>query len=375
MIAGSVMLASVVEFYSSRFQAPEHLIDSEESLKYYYYFGGVVYRWKLWGAIYLSSAGLALSLFTVLVHFDTLVAPNLWIALFRDGSLAERNWILFLTLFWGAAVHVCTRFVRSFGFTLMLLVAFVHYLVFTHVYYDHVSFKSTLSVGESQANVFFTTWIAFGASALNFRVWRESAGLPSIADKFTTIYDGRRETTYNWIWTGWFSCIFAGAATDMYYNRDEIDIRYRGDPVSLGQKDWIIILGVVWAEVTLCAAAIVFNEFFHKACRLPCTVKRSTGPYHCVFAWRQLEFFVIVVDTAVKFWVILEYAGVDGVIPGLSNAYFGVWGSFFNGVFCLGTWLKENKNIKFFVRDDSDSHSSDNEATRKAQSRSFEEQH
>ena len=40
------------------------------------------------------------------------------------------------------------------------------------------------------------------------------------------------------------------------------------------------------------------------------------------------------------------------VIPGLSNAYFGLWGSFFNGVFCLGTWLRENKNTEYLVRDD-----------------------
>lgn len=49
--------------------------------------------------------------------------------------------------------------------------------------------------------------------------------------------------------------------------------------------------------------------------------------------------------------VILEYTAVGGLINGLSNAYFGAWGSFFNSVFCFGTWLKENKNIDFFVRE------------------------
>jgi hypothetical protein len=52
-----------------------------------------------------------------------------------------------------------------------------------------------------------------------------------------------------------------------------------------------------------------------------------------------------------KFYVILEYTAVGGLINGLSNAYFGAWGSFFNSVFCFGTWLKENKNIDFFVRE------------------------
>jgi hypothetical protein len=289
---------------------------------YFFFAGGVVYRWKLWGAIYMSSAGVALSLLSVLVHFDTIAAPTLWVSLFRDGSLAERNWILFLVLFWAAAVHVCT---------------------------------STLSVGESQANVYFTTWIAFASTALNYGVWRESAGLQSFASKLTS-----RETTYNWIWISFFSFIFAGAATDMYYNRDQIVLRFRGQPLDLATKDWTIILSVVWSEVTLCLTAIVLNESFQTSWRLPCVVSRRDHKYRCVFGWRQLEGPVLLISTGCKFWVILEYAAVDGVIPGLSNAYFGVWGSFFNGVFALGTWLRENKNIEYIVRDDGGSENQSN---------------
>lgn len=195
--------------------------------------------------------------------------------------------------------------------------------------------KSTLSVGESQANVYFTTWIAFAATATNYGVWRESAGLPSMTDKVSTLYDGKRETTYHWIWTGCFSCIFAGAATDMYYNRGEIDIRYRGDPISLKDKDWIIILVVVWAEVALCAAAIALNEVLlpkYTTCRLPCTVRRTStgGSCHCTFSWRLLEFFVVLVDTGVKFWVILEYASVDG---GMQMFFF------FSSFYCFVWWF------------------------------------
>lgn len=172
---------------------------------------------------------------------------------------------------------------------------------------------STLSVGESQPNVYFTTWIAFAASALNYGIWRESAGLPSLSDKVTTQFDGRRETTYNWMWTGFFSSIFAGAATDMYYNRDEIDIRYQGEPVTLKDKDWRIVLIVVWAEVVLCATAILFNEASLGSCRLPsCAVQRPSGLYRCVFGWRHLEGFILLVDIGVKFYVILKYAAADG---------------------------------------------------------------
>jgi hypothetical protein len=314
-VAGAVMLVSVVQFYRQRSGAPAELDPSIDPNQYYYFFGGVVLRWKLWGAIYLSSAGVFISGMTVVLHFDDILAPRLWSSLFRDGSLAERNWIWSMIVFWAACVHVCT---------------------------------GTLSVGESQANVFFTTWIAFAAAAMNYGVWRESAGLPPLA------VESNRETTYNWMWIWVFSALFAGSATDMYYNRENIVLRYRGQPLDLVHKDWIIILSVVWSETALCLIAIYLNERMETSCRLPCYVRRSTGTYRCVLGWRQWEGFVLLVATACKFWVILKYASVDGVIPGLSNAYFGVWGSFFNGVFCLGTWLRENKNIEYVVREDRD---------------------
>jgi hypothetical protein len=53
----------------------------------------------------------------------------------------------------------------------------------------------------------------------------------------------------------------------------------------------------------------------------------------------------------VFFWFIYIYTGVDGAINGTSNAYYSLWGSFFNAVFAFGTWLRENKGIEYIVRD------------------------
>jgi hypothetical protein len=343
MMASSVMLVSVVQFYRQRGFQDDAMVTYDP----YYYFSnnGVVYRWKLWGTVSVSSAGMVLSLLSIWVHLDTLVAPDLWAVAVRDGSRIEQCWILGLLLFWAAAVHVCT---------------------------------STLSVGESQPNVYFATWIAFGATAMNYSVWRESAGRKQTMwhreysryqrrqnrDSFRNSQRSNasqgadhRETTYNWLWIGFFSCIFAGAATDIYFNRDNIVLRFRGVPLDLLPHDWIIILTVVWSEVALCCLAVLLNTTWSAAastpsCRLPhCTIPREDRPerYRCVFGWRQMEGLVILLTTGLKFWVILKYAAVDGVIPGLSNAYFGVWGSFFNGVFCFGTWLRENKNIEYIV--------------------------
>jgi hypothetical protein len=345
LMASAVMLVSVVQFYRQRgFQD-----DAAGTYDPYYYFSnnGLVYRWKLWGAVCVSSAGMVLSLWSVWVHLDTFVAPAWWAVAVRDGSRIEQVWIGGLLLFWAAGVHICT---------------------------------STLSVGESQPNVYFATWIAFGATAMNYSVWRASSGRAETVWQREFRYPPRRrnrdswrtsqrseesqgadhrETTYNWLWVGFFSCIFAGAATDIYFNRDNIVLRLRGEPLNLHSHDWIIILTVVWSEVALCGLAVLLNTTWSAAastpsCRLPrCTIPREERPehYRCVFGWRQVEGLVILFTTGLKFWVILKYAAVDGVIPGLSNAYFGVWGSFFNGVFCFGTWLRENKNIEYIVLD------------------------
>lgn len=308
------MLVSIVQFYREQKLFSE-LLDQE---KFFVASTGLVYRWKLWGSIYMSATGTGLCLLTLLVHFDTVCLPRLWKSVFQDGSTAERNLILFFILFWAANVHICT---------------------------------SSLSVGESQANTFFTAWIAFGSIALNYTVWRESAGLPSLADK---VNFHQRETTYNWIWTGIFSAVFAGSATDIFINREEITLRLRDEILVLENKEWVIVLAVVWTEVAVCIMAVLFNEWFPQPMTLPGRIQCRGASYRCVLGWRQLEGPIVLAALGTKFWVILEYTGVGGVVNGLSNGYFGVWGSFFNSVFTLGTWLRENKNIEYIVREESD---------------------
>ena len=111
-----------VEFFANHTELTES--DSEE---FYATWGGdLIYQWKLWASIYGSSALIGLCILIMVVHYDTVCLPKLWIAIFRDGSLAERNLTLLLSVSWAAGVHVCT---------------------------------SSLSVGEVQANVYFTSWI------------------------------------------------------------------------------------------------------------------------------------------------------------------------------------------------------------------------
>lgn len=103
MIAAAVMLVSVIQF-----KERSGVVTSELNPRYVATLNGIVYRWKLWGALYVASIGVGMSFAIVLVHFDTIVAPAFWVKTFRDGSLSERNLIFALILYWAASLHICT---------------------------------------------------------------------------------------------------------------------------------------------------------------------------------------------------------------------------------------------------------------------------
>lgn len=112
----------------------------------------------------------------------------------------------------------------------------------------------------------------------------------------------RRETTYNWIWTALFSAIFAGSATDIFYNRSEIELRFRGEDLNLVTSDWVVILSIVWSEFAFCLIAIFLNEWFQYTTKCPCVRRRESGNYRFVLGWRQIEGFVILLSAAGKFY-------------------------------------------------------------------------
>ena len=108
MIAASVLLVSVVQFYKQDTLVQEELPEVNNDTFFVTTRGALVYRWKLWGAVYAGAIGVGLSLLILVAHFDTFCVPRLWMHVFRDGSVIERNLIIVLLLFWAAALHVCT---------------------------------------------------------------------------------------------------------------------------------------------------------------------------------------------------------------------------------------------------------------------------
>lgn len=313
LLASTVLLISVVKFYRNSeaeklFEIDAQMLRENFAAEIYNSVLGPVYLWKLIACAVVGSVGATLTLIITVAHFDTVCLPRFWIAIFRDGSRWEQNILRFMVLFWAAGLHVCT---------------------------------SSLSVGELQGNVYFTTWIAFAASVLNYGVWRTSSGLSSFAEK---VSNHHRETTYNWLWLLLCICIFAGAATDIYFNRDELDLRFGPDETNLSERDWRIVLGIIWSFLGLGLFSVLFNHFSTQSLDF-----RLGTNSRIILGWRHFEGIIILFMVGVFFYLLIKHSGVDGVVNGLTNSYFSLWGAFFNSVFLLGTWLRENKNIEYFV--------------------------
>mmetsp|Transcript_23788 Transcript_23788/g.26705 ORF Transcript_23788/g.26705 Transcript_23788/m.26705 type:complete len:427 (-) Transcript_23788:1638-2918(-) len=269
--------------------------------------GDTVRTWKLIGSFVISVVGTIVTLGIIFVHFDTIFCPSFWLRNFRDGSKYEQYLLIFLTIFWMIGLHVNTSF--------------------------H-------SVGESQPNVFFTSWICFFSAVLNYGIWRISSGRRSIAEM---VNDHHRETTYNWLWVLFCALIVAGAVCDYYSNRNNIN----GEEMTM--SEWIIMMSISWVLVLVPFVSIILNHFLRKSCEL--RVFGGKGSF-VLLGWRQAEGLVALIITVAMFYIVFQYTGGNNFFTGLNNIYFGVWGAFINSVILLATWLRENKNKEYIKNEE-----------------------
>jgi hypothetical protein len=209
---------------------------------------GPVFSWKVIGCYVVGGLGTVINGLIILTHFDTVFFPSLWQRIFRDGSRYEQCIVISMALFWAGGIHINT---------------------------------SSLSVGESQANVYFTTWISFFSAFINVGIWRVSAGRISIAEY---INNHHRATTYNWLWTFMFACTCAGALTGTYLNRDYVSLYFEGQSIELSRQQWIMALTVLWGMSVVCSLAIVLNHVLKKSCEVRVCNNRLV-----LIGWRQAE--------------------------------------------------------------------------------------
>lgn len=258
-LASSVMLISVLKFYFEDERKNEDtptfwLLFQQEregnSLRdeLFLTLSGPVFTWKLIGCFVVSGIGTVINLVIILAHFDTLCLPSLWLRMFRDGSRYEQCIVISMAIFWAGGIHINT---------------------------------SPLAVGESQANIFFTTWICFFSSFINCGVWRVSAGRISIAEY---VNNHHRETTYNWLWTFMFACTCAGAMSATYVNREYVSLKFRGQVINLSSREWVVSQATLWGLCFVCLIAIILNHSLKKSCQ----ARLFCGGV-VVLGWRQTE--------------------------------------------------------------------------------------
>jgi len=142
-----------------------------------------------------------------------------------------------------------------------------------------------------------------------------------------------------------FEIISACSATDKFFNKENVILRLKGEVLVLSTRDWIVVLVVIWGFVAVSLIAVLLNHYATQSV----VINLCGGRNQVYLGWRQAEGIVILGMLGVFFWIIYKHTGVDGIVNGLSNSYMGVWGSFINCVFLLGTWLRENKNIEYIV--------------------------
>lgn len=292
LIASVVMIASVAQFYKNDNLASAFFNDLGyiKEQEFILIAGTRVFRWKFIGAFVIACVGTLFSLLILLVHFDTFCFPRFWRKFFRDGSIYERNLLIVAIIYWAAGVHICT---------------------------------SSFSIGATQANVYFTTWIVFIASALNYDMWRLGADMPNLSE---FVSSQRKTTIYNWLWTFLFTVVTAGAVTDMYANREHfIFYDVDGEPIVQKQSNWVRTVAITWSTVAV-SGCVIF-------------AKTMWGNWKGALSY--FEGLLIATFIGVTAWVCTSYTGVQGVIIGPSNAYFGVWGVFFSSLSTFGTWLIE----------------------------------
>lgn len=108
-------------------------------------------EWKRMSAMIGSASFSGLVSFIVLIHFDTFCAPNLWLKIFKDGSLGE-GIILFILFF--AAI----------------------FMIYVSTSVDGIG-----GVVGKNYNVYFSSWMGFFTCVYTFGLWKKDAVLNSVS--------------------------------------------------------------------------------------------------------------------------------------------------------------------------------------------------
>jgi hypothetical protein len=237
-------------------------------------------EWKLTCTFWGSATFVGLSGMIIAVHFDTIFLRNFWRVVFKDGSWGELALCTVLMLGSGFLVYLVTSRDGLGGFML------------------------------TNSNAYFSSWLGFFACAHTLQTcWCKSSDRQSLEQ---WLRSSRRETNFYWVNLLSFSTITLLSVLDVFLT-GPYDIQ------------WIMIISSI-VVVGCCILALIMN--------MACTNFVS---------WYKMEGFIIFALSGYWSWVVFTVTGVNGLVHGPSNAYFGIWGSFFYAISTFGAWLKEHR--------------------------------
>ena len=244
-------------------------------------------EWKLKCTFWGSATFVGLSLLIIAVHFDTLFLHKFWRVVFQDGSLGELSLCGLLLLGSLFLVYVVTSRDGLGGFLM------------------------------TNSNAYFSSWLGFFACAHTLQTcWckggRRRGGPEERQSLEQWLRSTSRETNFYWVNLLFFSTITLLSVLDVFLT-GPYDIQ------------WIMVISSI-VVVGCCIIALLINM----ACKN-------------FASWYKLEGLVIFALSGYWSWVVFTMTGVNGLVHGPSNAYFGIWGSFFFAISTFGSWLKEHR--------------------------------
>mmetsp|Transcript_28732 Transcript_28732/g.69169 ORF Transcript_28732/g.69169 Transcript_28732/m.69169 type:complete len:407 (-) Transcript_28732:38-1258(-) len=266
--------------------------------KYELYFGtggSIVVRWKVYGCIAVEGLLTIITLAILIAHYDSILCVKKNRVNFRDGSLFERNLLVMLIILSICALYICT---------------------------------SKFSVGEAQANVFFSTWTNFISCVINYEVWRRGKRNRHYTFREALLgRNGKSHLMRHWYLLAILSTITFLSTIDFFLNNNTLADCDHLDCMDLSWTNhwvWFSLAGFVicWAVVLL-----------HRYCKLALVV-------------RMVEAIVSLVIIGAYGYIVASFTGgrLDQV-PCPSNLYFSVWGGFFLSVWIFSTVVEESRGL------------------------------
>jgi hypothetical protein len=142
-------------------------------------------------------------------------------------------------------------------------------------------------------------------------------------------WEAYRKTAFDWCWALFFSVVTFFSLLDIYL-LEESDKEVR---TPLGQNQLALMLLSSSVSVICCLLAFVMNVVVsHYSSRCP-----------LLLHWFKLESILLIGLIVFWSWAVFKFTGINGLVNGPSNMYFGAWGCFFWSISIFGSWWAEYK--------------------------------